>query len=658
MLRRILVSLLLAGSLVLPAMAQQHQDPGTQEFKTSPLPPEPRERPWNGYAFSTVMEFGWQQAEVTDRSNLNVYRSQVYYQNNGPRLFELNFQGRSETGFFKRIWATGGGWGGDPYNWARYGLENDDWFIFRANYLRSDYFFNLPTFALNQHTNDTERRRQSYDLTLFPKWPVRARLGYSRNTSNGFTLTTFDFSRDEFLMFEPLRQTADEYRFGLEGRIQRWNFFADYNWRHFRNDRNVNLPGFSLGNNPAGTTQLNSAARSYPIRGHIPFVRFTLAGRPHRKLDVSSRLLYSDPEIDFLRTEAVNGRTFDPSGPPLPSLIVQQIDSFGDGGRPNVVSDTAVTWKPHSRVSFSNTLRFNRFTIAGSDLTRIRSTCTPPGAACTTGTVLEEPHNRLRVSHLLDRFEGRVDATDWLGFRAGFRLTDRDVQMAHFDAGILEELEVSDLSTQSFLVGFNLRPVRQFKLFLDYERGEFDNTFTRVSPAEVDQFRIRGRFEPTRGVNLNMSWFIFDNDVPNPTVVSIQKNRGVALDFALNRWSRWFWNLGYTRNDISTRTDITFFIANIQRFGTSFYIANDNYAYSDFGGQIYKGLHGELGYRVLTNTGTFPLNFHQPHASLRYDFNERVSARVGYRWYGYNEKNTSSNDYRTHIVAISLRLTL
>lgn len=656
---RILVSLALAGALSLPALAQQHQNPGSKEFEPKTLPTEVEGRPWGGYVFTTLLDFGWQQADVTDRSNFAVYRSHVNYRNNGPRLFDFDLQGQSDTGLFRRVWATGGGWGGDPYNWVRYGAENDDWFLFRANYLRSDYFFNLPAFALNQHTNDQGRRRQNFDLILFPKARVRPRFGYARNTSIGATLTTFDFSRDEFLMFEPLRQTSDEYRAGVEWRFQGWNLFADYNWRHFRNDRNVFLPGFSLGNSVTGTTQLNRAERSYPIRGHVPFARVTLAGRPQAKLDVSARLLYSDPDIDFVRSEVNNGRTFDPPGIPPASLIVSQLESLGDVSRPNTVADGAVTWRPHSRVIVSNTFRFNQFTIVGSDFTQITTVCTPSGtAACTTGTTTEEPHNRLRVRHLLDRLEGRVDIRNWLGVRAGFRVTDRDVELAHFDAGILDELEDSDLGTETILLGFNLRPIRQFQVFVDYEKGEFDNTFTRVSPAETDTLRVRGRFEPARGVQVNASWFVFDNTIPSPptpVVLSNQRNRGVAVDVAVNRFDRWYTNLGYARNDISTFTDITFFVANRQFFGTSIYLANDNYAYADFGGRLFKGLHGECGYRVFANTGTLALNFHQPHAALRYDFNERASARVGYRWYGYNEKESALNDYRAHVVAVSLR---
>ncbi len=657
--RPILALCLFLLASVSPAVAQQHQDPGSKEFESRPLPAEPRERPWGGFLFSTVMEIGWQQAEVSDRSNPFLYRSHVNYENSGPRLYELNFQGHSEGGFIRRIWATGGGWGGDPYNWARYGLENDRWFFFRADYLRSDYFFNLPQFALNQHTNDQHRRRQNFELSLFPKRRFRPRLGYARNTSTGFTRTTFDFSRDEFLVFEPLRQTSDEYRFGADWRLQRWNFFADYSWRHFRNDRDVFLPAASQGNNPTNSTFLNTQSRSYPIRGHIPFARFSLAGRPFTQLDVSARLLYSDPDVRFVRTEALDGQTFDPPGAPPPSLVTQQIESAGEVGRPNTVGDVAVTWKPVAQFSVSNTLRYNRFTIAGSDLTSITSICNPSGtAACTTGTVLEEPHNRIFMRHLLNRFEARYDPLHWFGVRAGFRLTDRSVEHAEFEAGILQSLESSSLDTQTFLLGFNLRPVRQFQLFLNYEKGEADNTFTRISAADVDQLRLRGRFEPVRGILLNASWFIFDNSIPNPTVVSNQRNRGVALDLALNRFDRWYGNLGYTRNDISTFTDITFFQAGTQFFGTSIYLANDNYAYADFGARLFGNLHGELGYRVYSNTGTLALNFHQPHASLRYDFNERVSARVGYRWYGYNEKESSINDYRTHILALSVRLTL
>jgi len=687
--RTIIIAFLLGNLLALPCAAQQHQNPSAYEFEPVSAPPEMKGRPWGGYIFTTMLDFGYQHADV--HKNLQVYRSQLNYTNNGPRLFDLNFQGRSETGTINHIWATAGGWGGDPYNWVHYGSESNNWFLFRGHYLRSDYFFDVPSFAENWHTNDQRRRRQSYDLTLFPKWPFRVRVSYNRNTSLGLAFTSLDFSRDEFLVFEPLRQSSDEARVGLDWHIQHWNFFLEQGWRRFRNERLLFLPGFSGGADPLPEpAYLNSLERSYPIRMSIPYSCFSIAGRPHRVLDVSARIMYSDPAVRYLRTEAFDGQTFDPP-PPGPrngvqSLIVQQIESLGNAGRPYTTLDEAVTVRPARLVTINHTLRYSAFTIAGSDFTTITTLCTPlgpPTVACATGTSAEGVHRRLRVENLRTRLESRVDLNRHFSVRAGFQFSDRDIPVAEFEDGLLEHLHTGDLNTNTFLLGFSARTHRRVQVFVDYERGDVNNNFTELISStllpirgDLDRFRIRTRFEPAQGVRFNVSYFLFDFQNPYAFISSDQENRGFSIDFALNRSARWYWNLGYSRNDINALSDASFFVFSASRTGVSALSTNDNYFYADLGSHIYKGLHVELGYRGFSNTGLaglfreralttlivavdpLSINFHQPHAALRYDFNERVSARIGYRWYGYNEKENGGNDYSAHIVAFSIRWTL
>ena len=116
-------------------------------------------------------------------------------------------------------------------------------------------------------------------------------------------------------------------------------------------------------------------------------------------------------------------------------------------------------------------------------------------------------------------------------------------------------------------------------------------------------------------------------------------------------------------------------------------MANDNYAYIDLGGRLVGNLHGDVGYRVVTNTGTFPpsdpvgacdpfvpgacdnltgleplginfggLNYHQPHAALRFVLNGNISFKAGWRWYGYNVKQGTASDYKAHFITTSLLL--
>ena len=741
--RRLLV---LIGLLVLlPGLAQAQQTVQRSQVELLPVGPPPGElspRPYGLYDFHTSLEIGGQVTDI--HGNNEVYRSQVN-SSDGVRVFGFNFEGKARDpgAFFTRMYIRGAGFGGDPYDWLYYGLSKDRWFDFKASYVRSDYFFAYPGWARDQHQNDQARRRQSYELTLFPQRPLRIRLGYFRNSSFGNTFTTFDFSRDEFFMFEPLRQTSDEYRIGADWNIQKWSFFFDYSWRHFRNDRFVTLPDGPLpnpGNNlftpptSTSTTYLNFLDRLYPGRAHIPYVRFTVAGRPHPTFDLSARIVYSRAKFDYTRSEIEDGQTFNPPGPPPPHLITALTDSLGDVIRPNTLFDISGVWRPWRGLTISDTFRFNGFDISGGNLNNFFNLCTPATttSACNLGASGENLINLIDVDYVVNRFEVRYDFTRWLGVRAGERYLHRNTLMHHttFECdnaflpgcagGTLivdEENEPATRVANVLLLGGEFRPTRSFNVFVDYERGGIDSVFNRIRRGLRHTARVRARWEPTQGVRLNASFVHFDLTAPSPDVDSNQRNHGVTLDFSLSRWQRFYWYIGYARNDISSFTSIgrelTTGFALVDGFtgvdctltgGTwlrnvalglpcrpATYIDNSNYAYFDFGARIVRNLYGEVGYRVLTATGTYApsnpegacpliyfgpcdtypidpvtsqvsriewggLNYHQPSASLRYAFNDNITWKAGWRWYGYNVKHGFMSDYKAHIVTTSLVL--
>ncbi|MGH9804188.1 MAG: hypothetical protein ACRD4D_03365, partial [Candidatus Acidiferrales bacterium] len=492
-------------------------------------------------------------------------------------------------------------------------------------------------------------------------------------------LTTYDFSRDEFPLLEPIRQTYDEYRLGAEWSLGLWNFFAQYGYRFVRNDREFSLlANFDPGNLLTGTTNLTEVERLYPIRAKVPSIRFTVAGRPHKTLDVTARLLYSDISMTANRDELNRGRTF--------NNLSQEIllETAAEGGRPQTVADGAISWRPVEGLTLSNTLRFYQFHINGSQATDIATRNTVTNVTTLTDELFQ---SHLQFQSYYNRFEGRYDFNRTVGVRAGYIYTHRDVAIQGIEDGVADPCETTELDTHSLLLGGDIRVNRTFRLFVDWEHGEFDNVFTRLSAADIDRFRVRTQWTPTRGVRFNTSWFLFDSDNPNPLIESLQENRGYALDLQFFRYERGYVNLGYARNDINTETDILFFVANVLRQGTAIYTANDNYAYLDFGGRLFGKLYADAGYRVVFNSGTFPasdplgtcvpfevgscnnvtgldplfvnwggLNYHQPHAGVRYSFSDNVSWKGGWRWYGYNQKTGAFSDYKAHIVTTSLVL--
>ena len=672
--------ILLLGILVPPAVAQQTQKPADVDFLPVTEPGQRVYRPWEGYELSGILEIGGQGLKLS--GNEDMYRAHQNYRN-GFNVFNFDVRARGTNGaFFSDYYVQGGGWGNDPYRWARFGFNKVKWFDFKGSYRQSEYVWAFPGFARDQHRNDTTRRLQSYDLILFPKQKFRLKAGYSRNSSFGFALTTYDFSRDEFPLFENVRQSYDEYRVGADWTFSKWSLFFLQSFRYIRNDRRFSLlDDFDPGNDAGDATTLSVVDRNNPIRTDVPSSRLTLTGRPHPKLDVTARILYSNIDMDATRSEFNAGTNF--GGNPIELVF----DTAAVGSRPNTVADLAVTWRPVRGFTLSNTFRFNQFSIAGFQRTGLLTT-DPVGG---TTTPSEETFaSQLRFDSKYNRVEGRYDFNRTFGVRGGYIRTTRNVSMLHIEDGVPGELEETTLDTDTFLLGANLRLNRTFRLFFDYETGEFDNVFTRLSAANIDRLRVRTQWQPTEGVRFNTSWFLFDNVNPNPLINSDQENRGYALDFQYFRQERFYVNLGYSRNDINTATDVQFFTvrgAPLQT-GTSIYVANDNYAYVDLGGRLAGNLYADLGYRLVFNSGTFPasdpvgtcapfevgsscdnlsgldplginwggLNYHQPHVGLRYAFSDAVNWKAGYRWYNYNQKSGSFSDYKAHVITTSLVL--
>jgi hypothetical protein len=384
-------------------------------------------------------------------------------------------------------------------------------------------------------------------------------------------------------------------------------------------------------------------------------------------------------------------------------------------------------------VTISNTFRFNGFDIAGGDLTNIVTVA--PASPALTGVLAppagaENLTNLFDVDYFVNRFELRYDFASWLGVRAGHRHLHRDAFLQHtevdcvgallpsctggtlsFDTETEPATRVANVAT----LGGDLRLHKTFKLFVDWERGGIDSVFNRIRRGHRTTARVRARWEPWAGVRFNASWVQFDLRAPSPDVDSNQRNRGFSVDFALFKWERFYWDIGYSRNDVSSFTQIGRRISatvfrlvdgptGIDCLDTlvpgqwtvpgynipcrpSTYIDNNNYAYFDLGGRLVRKLHAEIGYRVFTATGTYApsdpegdcprlffgpcnvyasapgitvirsewggFNYHQPHATLWYDFTDRFTLKGGWRWYGYNVKIGTLTDYKAHLATVS-----
>ena len=698
--------------------AQQTKSRSEIEFLPVETQAELPVRPWEPYNILYVVEMGGQFVDVD--GSQTVFNSQQNYRD-GLRVFDFTLRGKgNDDALFSRFSIEGGGWGNnEPYSWGKFNFTRDKLFDFSGKVRQSRYDWFFPGFARDQHFNQTERRMQKYDLTLFPKQRFRFNAGYSRNSSYGPSYTTFDFSRAEFPLIESIRQTHDQYTLGVEGNVNRWFINFDYGYRYFRNDRFLELvEAPTSANDPADAASFNQFNRLHPSTGEIPFYRFNIAGRPHDTVEVTARMVYSRAESNFTRTDFYDGTTYS-QGPAVPSVtMLADFLAVGSSVRPMTSADVGLTWRPNNMFTLTHSSQYLGYDIAGFSDEDRDITCGAVSASCDDGLHDLFWNNFFDLDAIAHRTEARVDINPQFGVRGGFRYLTRDFRFNSLhtvvDNGIPgtpdTHSEEFDFTNTSYLAGANYKVNRRASLFFDMEVGDNTRVFTRIGPAQLDRYRVRGQFELADGVRVSGSWFLFDNqndqvDIPNPVFVNgvdplapetlpskfTSENRGFAVDFQYGQSGNGYVNVGYAANDLSTRTDVVYYAGGgfpaPLMAGESFYTLEDSYFYVDGGGHLGRGFYLDGGYRLVDTSAFLPpsdpiavcapfvsgvcddtgalapleyfdggLKYHQPHLSFRYAISDNVEWKGVWRYYKYDQLGGTLSDYNAHVIAGSVRL--
>src|ERR1017187_2651851 len=158
------------------------------------------------YNIHQTFEFGYRSTSIFGNGAL--YDTFVNL-NPGPRLFEQSFdmQSLNHNGLlFDNLSLASFGYGGDPNDVTRLRIYKNKVYNFSGVFRRDRNIWNYDLLAnpLNPltsnpavpvtsslHAFNTSRRMTDLNLTLFPQSRVRVRLGYSRNVSDGPSLSTY-----------------------------------------------------------------------------------------------------------------------------------------------------------------------------------------------------------------------------------------------------------------------------------------------------------------------------------------------------------------------------------------------------------------------------------------------------------------------------------
>ncbi len=142
--------------------------------------------------------------------------------------------------------------------------------------------------------------------------------------------------------------------------------------------------------------------------------------------------------------------------------------------------------------------------------------------------------------------------------------------------------------------GLSARPTDKVRVNGDVMVGYNDNSFTRISPRQLQSYKVHATYEPKPWANIGAAVDIQQNRDNVFTVNNIEHGRTYSLSAALSPRSDFTIDFGYSYMDVYTQTEICLPDSSAlftqpcpvagasSPLGTlSFYESRDNYAYAD-----------------------------------------------------------------------------
>jgi hypothetical protein len=244
----------------------------------------------------------------------------------------------------------------------------------------------------------------------------------------------------------------------------------------------------------------------------------------------------------------------------------------------------------------------------------------------------------------------------------------------------------TEINANSGIFGISWRPVDTFRFAFDTEFFSADNTFTRITPRQLQIYKIRAGYKPRTWASFNSSIVIRENRNNVPDVGNLQHNRSYAFGVDLSPNEKWSFDFSYDYNDIFSQTNICY-VATPNAFaapvgcGAAPYLAGLS-VYTETAHSISTGLLAHpiprvtagIGYTVTDSSGsalilnpnapTGPLTYlyHLPSATLAIDLAKHLQYKTGWNYYGYGESSavgpTAPRNFHGNVFTLSMRYSM
>lgn len=675
------------------------------------------------YQVHQSIEFGYR---FTDVTGSNQIFDTFINQQAGPRILEqtLSMHSLNNSGvLFDDLSASSFGWGGDPENVGRLRVSKYKWYDFNFQFRRDRNFFDYDLLAnplnpptsnpfipvpVSPHEMQIVRRMYDTDLILMPQSKFSVRLGYSRNRSEGPSLSSFHEGTDP-LLNQNWNVTSNDFRIGFDLKVlPKTNISYDQFVEVDKNDTNFDLNPFasfalpnrtlvSLGlpiNSAAGQPCtpifrngfVNSACNGYftylrtqTVRTTTPTEALTMESNYFRRLNLVGRLTYSSGDLDSPFFEFFNG------------LVTRTKERLFTFSGPASVQRIAATASLDATVEITKTLhvnddfRYDNWRIPGTWDSLSTATVgvpigTPPRVTLLSpldGTTITPAFtaNVLNQKSFSNLIQLEYSASKRFGARVGFRFRHRLVFKAEPEvvpdpeSGLGEfEGDTIEINEYSPVAGVWIRPTDALRINLETELMTADNFLTRISPRHRQNYRARASYTPVSWASIAASANIWESRNTESDTQFKQHYRNYGFVASLMPKGPAGFDIAYNYTD-TLQNALICFNDTFQPVGTivngcptfdkvdnpnpnqifSTYVNNTHYFSAAVILRPIKRLSARIGYGLTSvdgNTtllnplqplGPLQFTYHQPLASISYEFVKYWSVNAYWNYDQYNE---------------------
>jgi hypothetical protein len=258
-----------------------------------------------------------------------------------------------------------------------------------------------------------------------------------------------------------------------------------------------------------------------------------------------------------------------------------------------------------------------------------------------------------------------------------------------------DPVSVTFINEHAALFGIWARPTANWRISFDTELMSADNSFTRVSPRQSQEYRLRTKYRVSEKLSLNGSLNIWEGRNNVFEVNDLQHSRAYGFSATIQPMDKIALELGYDYNDVFSQILICYISVAAGQNGPgiqacpdvpglvqqqSTYKNKSHYGYFDFTATPFRHFTARLGANLTGTSGsqlrldpqalipnqvTGPLDskWLHPYGGMDYQFAKNWTGRFYWDYYGYHEDPTAGavqdiyapRNFRGNLVTLSVR---